>query len=224
MKSKAAIFDVDGTLVHTPKGYIYRVVGETLSALGRKGVRNEYIERFWFGMDRERIIAAYFHVDPEKFFAEFRRKDTGRAEVAMAYDDVDVLDELRDSGYRLGIVTGAPLEIFNRQVALIGREKFDEVVIANPLHGRPAKPHPHALEECLDQMGVEKDNAVYIGNGEEDFLTAQRACVTPILINRGEFDYSIVFSPEVKLPRHVLTSLYQLGSVLERIELERRKG
>jgi len=218
MQRKAVVFDLDGTLVHTPKSYIYRVVGEVLRNLGMKSAPNEDIERFWFGMDRDKVITNIFHKNPADFWREFILRDTiqSRIQVARAYHDIGFLDQLKEDGYLLGIVTGAPLEMCRAEIGLIGGDKFDEVVIANPLRGVKPKPHPYGLEECLSQLDVAKEHAHYVGNAEEDFRTADQAGVLPVLVDRGEFDYGLVFSSGVELPKNIIRGLYDLGKILKK--------
>ena len=218
MQKRAAIFDLDGTLIHTPKKYIYQLVGEVLKEVGVSHVPNEEIDRFWYGLDREKIIRNVFHRNPEDFWRKFRERDSTRTrlEVASAYPDIQILGELAEKGYLLGIVTGAPSYMLDAEINLIGRDKFHEIVIANGISGIRPKPHPHGLEECLNQLGVEKSRAVYVGNGEEDVLTAQEAGVLPVLVNRKEFDYEKVFSPAFTLPRDVVNSLYELKDIIKR--------
>lgn len=210
MKYKAVIFDLDGTLVHTEPEYRYRIVGRVLKEL-RGEISNEYIDKFWFEAERDEIIKKCFGVDPELFWAKYREYDMPeiRKDFTKLYDDIDVIGELKERGYKLGIVTGSPIHIALFEIDMIGRENFNAIVVAQNSNGIRPKPHPHGLEECLDLLKVSKKEAVYVGNAKEDVIAAKRAGVLDIFIVRGEYEFEDI-TPSVKI-----NSLYELAELLK---------
>jgi len=206
------IFDLDGTLVHTSPEYRYLVVGKTLKDLGRES-HLHYIDRFWFEAGREMIIQEYFRLEPSLFWEKYNGYDTMefRSQHTIVYDDVDFVKELKNKGFKTGIVTGAPLRIASFEIGLLGENYFDGIVIANTSQGIKPKPHPHGLVECLNLIGSSKERAVYIGNADEDVEAAKKAGVLDCLIDRDEYDFSHINSSLR------ISSLYELRKLIEKM-------
>ena len=209
MVYEAVLFDVDGTLAYTLIEYRYDVVGRTLDECGGKASLGD-IDSFWFEGGRDEIIKKRFELVPEVFWSAFRKYDflKLRREATRVYDDVNFIDELREKGFKIGAVTGAPSNISSINLDLIGVHRFDMVVNAYSENGVRAKPDPHGLELCLGGLGVGSGEAVYVGNGSEDIGAARNAGVLDVLIDRGEYDFS---DPD---PTIRITSLYELRELL----------
>lgn len=209
MAYKAILFDLDGTLVHTMPEYRYKVVGKTLEDLGTKSTNN-YIDRFWFEARRNDVIKEHFNVEPKIFWNAYNENDTTelRKGFTELYDDVGFVDEVNQKGYKTGIVTGAPLNIASLEIDMIGQEKFGAIVVANSFNGFKPKPHPHGLEECLDILEVKPNEAMYIGNADEDVIAAKNANIYDVFINRGEHEF-----PHIK-PSLTINSLYELRKLI----------
>ncbi|MEK6945560.1 MAG: HAD family hydrolase [Nanoarchaeota archaeon] len=209
MKYKAAIFDLDGTLIHSEPEFRYTVVGKILDDLGVK-YSKEDIDRFWFETNRDEIVTKDFGLTIDAFWGPFKKYDTVelRRKFAKTYDDVGFIGDLQRAGCKTGIVTGAPLHIAEMEIGMIGEENFDAIVVAHRMNGFTPKPHPQGLEECLSLLGVNKNEAVYVGNGDEDIQTARNAGVFDILIDRGEYTFHNT------KPSLTISSLYELKEFL----------
>lgn len=211
MKYDAVIFDLDGTLIHTAPEYRHGIVEKTLKEFGVSGVKSEFMDKFWFESRREEIIRKNFGVAPESFWIVFRKYDTieSRKKSVSMYDDVCFIEELKKEGYKTGIVTGATVPIANMEIEIIGPEKFDAIVIAQKSNGINPKPHPHGVEECLSLLGAKKNKAIYVGNADEDILTAKNAGVFDVLLKRGEYEFEM---KNLK-PSLIIHSLYDLKKI-----------
>lgn len=190
MVVKAIIFDLDGTLAYTAPEYRYLIVGKALQELGVIP-SNNHIDMFWFGAERDKIIKECFGLEPERFWRRYRQHDNLalRTQFTKVYDDVVFIQELRQRGYKIGLVTGAPSHIANLEIGMLGKENFDAIVFSNPSAGIKEKPHPQGLEKCLSLLGVQRNEAVYVGNGDEDIMMAKEAQVFDVLVNRGEHSF-----------------------------------
>ena len=204
----AVLFDLDGTLIYTPYEYRQIIVSKVLEDMEIKTCCMEDINMFWYGTDRSGIIKKHFGVKPGLFWESYREHDTVelRKQFVRPYDDVDYIHELRKRGIKTAIVTGAPPNIADMEIEILGRDNFDAVVIASPLNGRQPKPNPECIEECLGILNVKKSKAVYVGNAEEDIMAANNAGLPGILIDRGEFPYDFT---KIK-PLFIIDSLYKL--------------
>lgn len=205
MKYKAIIFDVDGTLVYTPPEYRYKLVGEVLKEFGITASEKS-IDRFWFEGDRDNIIKTCFSLEPEIFWEVLKKQELSelRRQSTKVYDDVGFISELRQRGYKTGIVTGAPPYVVAINLDFVGKSNFDAVVLASGSNGIKPKPHPQGLEICLSLLGVQRNEAVYIGNADEDIRAAKNAQVFDILLLRGEHKF-----PDIN-PSLTVHSLYDL--------------
>jgi phosphoglycolate phosphatase-like HAD superfamily hydrolase len=210
MKYKAIIFDLDGTLVHTLSEYRYMVVGKTLKEFGQNATEKN-IDRFWFEGDRDTIIKEIFHVEPKKFWHAFRTHDNNiiRTQHTKPYEDIKAIHELKAKGFLIGIVTGAPTHIAELEINLIGKERFDCIICAHEDNGYKIKPDPHGIIECMKKLGVNNNEAVYVGNADEDVEAARNAKVLDVLIDRDEHDIKHI------KPRFKIKSLHELHNILE---------
>ena len=206
---KAVLFDLDGTLVHTPFEYIRDVVGNTLRDLGLSSDENG-IRRFWYEPFREITLREVFGIEPDRFWPVMNGYDTPDARVSAArpYNDVGFIAELKASGYRTGIVTGARIIIMRSEVEMLGSGSFDAVVRAQRSSGVEPKPHPQGIQRCLDELQVSPGEAMYVGNGPEDIEAAKAANVLDVHIDRKEHPLNGV-EPSVRV-----SSLYELRPIL----------
>ena len=111
------------------------------------------------------------------------------AKFTEPYGDVNIVGQIKEKGIKIGIVTGAPSHIMDLEIGMLGEENFDAVVSAHTINGITPKPHPHGLEECLNLLDISKDKAMYVGNADEDILTARNAGVFDVLIDRKEHEF-----------------------------------
>lgn len=206
---KAVIFDLDDTLVRTHDEYRYHLVGKTLRAFGVT-TTNEHINRFWLEGTRDGIIEKYFDVNTQIFWETFNQHNipSERQRYTVAYDDARIVKELKQNGLRIGIVTASPPNIAEMEVDLIGKDYFDVVISARNDHGYRPKPDPHALFECLRMLNVDKKEAIYVGNGAEDVVTAKAAGVLDVFLDRGEYEH-----PDAQ-PTVTIKTLFDLRKLL----------
>lgn len=185
---KAVLFDLDGTLVCTRTGYRYSTTNKVLSRFGIKKSEKE-IDRFWFKPSRDELLESW-GLDPEKFWPVFHSFDTisSRKKETYAFKDCSILEDLKNLGMKLGLITGSPLPLAEMEMELVGID-FDATVIARSRNGITPKPHPHGILECLDMLGVKPGEAIFVGNSEEDIESAKEAGVFDILVERGEHEF-----------------------------------
>jgi len=112
-------------------------------------------------------------------YEEFQRLENWRL-----YPDVlPTLAELRNRGYRLGVVSNWEEWLEELLLTLEVHELFDVIVASGPF-GR-AKPHPSIFAKALELAGVPPAEAVHVGDSpREDVEGARAAGLRPILIDR----------------------------------------
>jgi phosphoglycolate phosphatase-like HAD superfamily hydrolase len=85
---------------------------------------------------------------------------------------------------------------------------FDAIVIAQEDNGVHEKPHPGGIELCLQELGVDREHAFFVGNGNEDVLAAQQAGVVDIYIERG------AYMLDGTHPAYTINTLYHMPGII----------
>lgn len=134
-------------------------------------------------------------------YAEFQRLENWRL-----YSDVTpVLESLRASGFRLGVVSNWEEWLEDLLLAL-GVHQLFEVIVASGPFGR-AKPHPSVFARALELAGAQPLQAVHVGDSpREDVEGARAAGIRPILLDRRDRH------PSLEVER--ITSLWELPGLL----------
>ena len=117
----------------------------------------------------------------------FKRVSEGfYASCVTAYkDELEVLTELKEKGYLLGVVTnkGYPLTIYSLEICGI-KHLFDVVISADDV--RIPKPDPTGIYKALEKLGIkDKKECLYLGDNDIDYETASNAGVDTLLVTWG---------------------------------------
>jgi HAD superfamily hydrolase (TIGR01509 family) len=203
---KAAIFDLDGTLVHTDTRYRRNLMKGILERFG-KSVPVEELDEFWFMHSRDLMVEKW-GVDVRRFWKAYLEQNTHEKELAhtLAFDDAGYIRKLRENGIRLAVLTGSTREVSKKKLKLVDAE-FDIVVNVHTFTDIKGKPHPDGALECLRLLGTKKEETIYVGNSDEDILTAKNAGIFSILIDRKEYKHDL--KPDAKID-----SLRELGRII----------
>lgn len=187
-KYDTVIFDLDGTLLNTledladgvnfvlkSNGYPQRTLEEVRHFVGN-GIR-KLMER----AVPENVTGEQF----EKIFEEFRTYYTEHCQIkTRAYDGIiKLLATLRQKGYAMAIVSnknhGAVTEL--NQIYF---KDYIETAIGQK-DGIRKKPAPDTVLQALKELGKEKKRAVYVGDSEVDFMTAENTGMDCVLVTWG---------------------------------------
>ena len=180
-RAAAVLFDLDGTLIDTKGLYLeaYRVAVEPYV---RDDLTHEDIMALRPTSERAFIRAVVAEPDFEPCMADFYRAyETLHGErFGGVYPGIpDVLDELRERGVPLGLVTGKSRrswEITRAAVEELG--PFDALVFDDDV--RAPKPDPHGLEIALGAMDMDPGAAAYVGDTRSDMVAARAAGLRPV--------------------------------------------
>ena len=91
----------------------------------------------------------------------------------------ETVAEIRQKGYRLGIVSSGNSSRVNREIKEFGLAGFFEVVICHE-QIRNRKPHPEGIGIALQQLGVAATQTAYVGDSPEDIQMGKSANVTTV--------------------------------------------
>ena len=188
MNIRAVIWDLDGTLLDT----LGDLAASTNAALQKSGLPQRTVDevrRFvgnGIGKLIHRAVPEGCPAETEKrvlddFVAHYAQhsRDTTRP-----YDGVlPLLDALIARGVKLGIVSNKiDFAVRELSAAYFG-ERMQVAVGDDP--SRRRKPAPDSVLEAMRQLGVTKEETVYVGDSDVDVLTAHNAGVTCCAVSWG---------------------------------------
>lgn len=200
----AVLFDLDGTLLYTLPD-IHAAVCRALALSGCAPHSMEDTRRFVGNGSRALVQRSLPPDTPAEEVDRVLRTYRAEYKAALVVDTVpyegmpETLGALRRRGIALGVVTNKPHE---NAVYIIDR-CFPGVfgVTEGNRDGRPFKPAPESVYAALSALGVPADRALYVGDSEVDFLTAQNAGMDCVLCSWGY------------RPRHELEKYSPLGII-----------
>ncbi len=103
------------------------------------------------------------------------------------YDGIcDLVKSLSSTGYLLGVATGKSLRGLHKTLEMHGLQ--DHFITLQTADTHPSKPHPSMVYKALDEAGVDKSQAVMIGDTTFDIEMARNAGVTSIGVDWGYHD------------------------------------
>ena len=111
----------------------------------------------------------------------------------VAEGALDVLDNLRANGYRMGVVSNRQAPIGD-EITVLGLGSYFEITLAAG-EVELWKPDPRLLEHAAGLMGITCEGTLYVGdNYHADVIAAEAAGMQPILIDPLEL------FPEARCP------------------------
>ncbi len=215
-----AIFDLDGTLVHTAPDLVGAAndlfadrgfapmpvsIAEVTAGFGGKALIRAAFEHAEEPVDEAEVDALY-----QPFLERYELRICDESKV---YDGVvEVLEGLKADGWIVGVCTNKPeglartlltrLDLLHRFAAMVGADTL-------PVR----KPDPVALTTTIARCGAEPATSVMIGDTDTDRNTARAAGIPCILTT---FGYSETPVAELE-PEAVVGSFAELPEALGRV-------
>lgn len=194
MARRAALFDIDGTLVDSLPLYqatINHMLGAdglgpldapTTMSLFQDNI--EYMIRLAFKICGKPLADEAYPAALDRYMAFYEDGANCRQYVEPYPGVPETLDRLRQAGIRLGIVTNRP---YSASVKILEEMKllsyFPDILSIDRVTKH--KPDPAHLIEALEQMGLAPHEAVMVGDHDMDVLVSKRAGVPSILVAYG---------------------------------------
>ena len=188
---KAVIFDLDGTLLNTLED-LKDAVNVALREQGYAEHGLDEMQRFFGNGIRYALQQAEPEADDasvDRLIARFKEYYAEHCmDKTRPYDGMlELMKVLKEQGYVMAIVSNK----VDEAVKDLAKHFFGEyvnVAIGNSRNIR-RKPAPDSVFRALEELGIEKENAVYIGDSEVDLATSRAAgipCITVLWGFRGK--------------------------------------
>jgi phosphoglycolate phosphatase len=189
MQIEGIIFDLDGTLVHT----IEDIAGAANVLFARHGLPQHGIEYYlnWIGNGAVKFIERA-HGEPvseEKlraYVAEFKEIYAGNLhDKSRVYEGIpELLDALVDRGIKISVLSNKPHKLTRRVCDFyLSAWPFDPVL--GQREEVPRKPDPAAAFEIAGHLDVEPGKILFVGDSDNDILTARAAGMIPLGVSWG---------------------------------------
>jgi putative hydrolase of the HAD superfamily len=180
---RAVIFDLWETLIDWDQEAAQRMV-DRIDALAGPGFRERWYRSPHRYTKPVRTVLAEVGVSEEVMddVCEIRL-DYVRHCLVPVEGAVETLRELRERGYRVGLITVCSQDVETLWPESLFAGLFDAEVFSSRLG--ISKPDPRIYLHCCELLGVEPADAMFVGDGANDELGgAERVGIKPVLIHR----------------------------------------
>jgi len=196
-RRKNLIFDFDGTLVDSSGGVVIST-NYALESIGEKNRQPEEIKRF-IGYPLEKM----FHHFSDKSYQEFWKHFQEKAKIEVTASAVpigragDVLKELSEEGYKLGIGSTKIRIHIKKILEKLGWQDYIATYIGAD-DVTDVKPNPEAFIKAMVSMGADNTNSIVIGDTVNDILAAHSAGIPAIGVKSifGGYDEFLKSKPD----------------------------
>ena len=197
---KALLFDFDGTLLNTND----LILDTFMHVLGEK-FPGQYTREDCLRFIGPSLTETFDEVTPgetEEMIAKYQEFNMAHHdELVKGYDNVvETLQQLHNMGVRMAIVSTKRRSSLARGMKLMNIEHLFETIVGFD-DVEHVKPHPEPVLVALERLGVEKDNAIMIGDNHHDIVAGQNAGVQTAGVSwsvKGA-DYLRTFNPDYML-------------------------
>ncbi len=209
---KCVLFDLDGTLIDTIELILESFRYATTKVLGRELPRDELLRNV--GQPLATQMREFSPAHADELLRVYREYNWANHDsMADEYPGTErALEELRERGFALGVVTskGEPMTRRGLELFDLGRY-FDCVVTADDVPNH--KPDPYPLRHAAGIIGVDVSLCAYVGDSPHDMAAALAADAVAIGVTWGAFTAAAVSEPG---PDYIVDSMEELVALLPR--------
>ncbi len=212
MKYQAVLFDMDGTLLNTlgdiggtlnvvleANGYPTHTMAEYRHMVGN-GARRLTKDALPAGTPEDEVERVYL------LYRDYYRDHP--CSVTVPYEGaVELLDKLHQHGVAAAVVSNKP----DATAKELGEKFFPGVLTVGDDGVHPRKPAPDNVYRALEQLGVDRSHALYVGDSEGDAATAKNAGLDAAIVGWGYRD------PDFLLQHGAAEVLESFDQLLEKI-------
>ncbi|MBO8437256.1 MAG: HAD-IA family hydrolase [Spirochaetes bacterium] len=189
---KAVFFDLDGTLLDTLPD-IRNAMNYALKAYDGESAGVDEVRRYVGRGLRRALSQAAAEKNPkgldedefELMFALMVSYYEKHPVVeTVAYEGIpELLSALKAKGIKLGVVSNKADRLVQIIIDKLLPDYFS--FVSGERAGIPLKPNPQLLLEGLKEVGVTRDECIYVGDSEVDAQTGEKAGVETLIVSYG---------------------------------------
>ena len=207
------LFDLDGTLLNTEPAIL-----ESYRRLFEKYTPNVEFDRekqvSVIGPPLKKMMKIYFpDQDVDALVEEYRtiNKDIHPDTVRPMPNAKEMLEELKEKGFKLGIVTSKVEDVTRLGLDINQMTDYFDVIIAED-HVSKSKPDPEGIFMACRQLGIGHDSLIYVGDSLSDIQAGK---------NAGAFTVGYLSMPEKKeamiaeKPNRTIDDLMELVEIVK---------
>ncbi len=214
MKLKAAVFDLDGTILDTLMD-LSIAVNYALKTCGYPVRSFEDIRQFVgngaLNLMKRALPGGYTEDELLRVLDLFNEYYEDHCEEnTRPYEGItELIEELRDQGTATAVVSNKP----DYGVQALCRRHFPGMfdIVIGQKEGIKIKPDPECLNSVMRELGSDKENTVYIGDSEVDIATGNNSGIKCILADWGFRDREVLEKAGAKI---IVSSVDELRNEL----------
>lgn len=175
---KTILFDVDGTIIDTEYVMIHSLQ-RTLMEEKKQEVSERDLQYILGipGKEAVKIFAAN-EAEADHLLSKWGENVLSLSDHAQLFPNMrEVIHELHAQDIRLGIVTSKTREEMKNEFDIFELNHYFDVQV-NASDTKLHKPHPDPIQRAIDELGIKKEEAIYIGDSLYDMQSA-KACGIP---------------------------------------------
>ena len=219
MRIKAAIFDLDGTLIDSLQVF-YKDINEIFKRVGLPPVRKETIfdimregKSPWDSLlphdieNKEELLKHCLAIDNEIWAGIYEK------EADVFPKTGETLKRIKNAGMKIGIVTSGWEKKNEIKKLLIKKDVYllIDVMITRKDVAR-SKPAPDPILECIVRLGLTPEECLYVGDSPSDIMAGKAAGVVTVGVLTGVSDYERL---EKEKPSLIINEVSELPDILE---------
>lgn len=197
MKYKAIIFDLDGTILNTILD-MANACNHVLSKHGFKKRTVDEIKSFVGNGIKKTLSLCVPNDTPDEvvdmLYNEYNPYYNEHCDInTKAYEGItDLLINKKKEGVKLAVVSNKG----DTAVRILCKKHFPGLfdVTIGERAGIRRKPYPDSLYACINELGINKKNVIYVGDSEVDIETAKNAGIPCISVTWGFRDKDFLIS------------------------------
>ena len=190
MKKKLLIFDVDGTVWDSEKD-VFLSFNHTLKENAGVVIDKDQFQEL-AGMQLGKMFEIALPQDKKELSAEYEKMykkyyidEEHFADATDLFDGVkDTLNKFKEDGYVMAVASSKPKRILDKMVSRYDIDVFD-YVLGTEESDFKHKPDPDIVNYIISKVGVDKEDAVIIGDSKSDIMTGHNAGIDTIAVTYG---------------------------------------
>lgn len=180
---KALICDFDGTIANSDN--LLLTAFQTLYNIHKPGekITFEETQKFSGPPMKETLLKEFPDLDQEKLYQEYLNISNANSNQVELYPNVlKTIKALHRAGVRLAIFTNKSRNGVIQQLKSNKIERYFEIIVGAEDLTNP-KPDPEGLNLILEKLNLPKEELLFVGDSEYDYLAAQAAGIDHVIVS-----------------------------------------